>query len=272
MFAPKFQITNKILRNISTIEAVEEVIKHAPILPLWEKDFREDAIVRSVHHGTHIEGNKLEKEEAYDVLRGKDSDQDQECTGDPRHDPSIREDLTSREHQEVREEEDQPAHPAFRIDVVSDSWDRGEKAQAEEAEPQQVCAVLDDLCASQQSPNEPKKRISESDDRKKYLTGGDFFGSTKDVEMKENDCHEPQRWNTHSQSGDEERCQRDRKDNLGFEEGEPRDTQGRKGDEEQPPAIQCDRGITFEERWGEGVHRLSAGERLLDEKNDINRS
>lgn len=72
MFAPKFQITNKILKNISSIEAVEEVIKHAPILPLWEKEFREDAIVRSVHHGTHIEGNKLEKEEAYDVLRGKD--------------------------------------------------------------------------------------------------------------------------------------------------------------------------------------------------------
>jgi len=72
MFSPKFQITNKILRNISTIEAVEEVIKHAPILPLWEKEFREDAIVRSVHHGTHIEGNQLEKNEAFDVLRGKE--------------------------------------------------------------------------------------------------------------------------------------------------------------------------------------------------------
>jgi len=72
MFAPKFQITNKILRNISTIEAVEEVIRHAPILPLWEKEFQEDAIVRSVHHGTHIEGNQLGKNEAYDVLRGKE--------------------------------------------------------------------------------------------------------------------------------------------------------------------------------------------------------
>jgi len=72
MFSPQFQITNKILKNISTIEAVEEVIKHAPILPLWEKEFREDAIVRSVHHGTHIEGNKLEKDEAHDVLRGKE--------------------------------------------------------------------------------------------------------------------------------------------------------------------------------------------------------
>ncbi|MBP9690950.1 Fic family protein [Candidatus Woesebacteria bacterium] len=72
MFSPQYQITNKILTHISKIEAVEEVIKHAPILPLWEKEFREDAIVRSVHHGTHIEGNMLAIDEAKDVLRGKE--------------------------------------------------------------------------------------------------------------------------------------------------------------------------------------------------------
>ena len=72
MFSPDFKITNKILTSISKIEATEEVIRHAPILPLWEKQFREDAIVRSVHHGTHIEGNKLQIEEAKDVLRGRE--------------------------------------------------------------------------------------------------------------------------------------------------------------------------------------------------------
>ena len=72
MFAPKYHISNKILNNISKIEAVEEAIRHAPILPLWEKEFREDAIVRSVYHGTHIEGNMIGKDEAKDVLRGKD--------------------------------------------------------------------------------------------------------------------------------------------------------------------------------------------------------
>ncbi|MDA1316742.1 MAG: Fic family protein [bacterium] len=72
MFNPKFTITHSILTDISKIEAVEEVIRHAPILPLWEKDFREDAIIRSVHHGTHIEGNMLGKSEAEDVLKGRD--------------------------------------------------------------------------------------------------------------------------------------------------------------------------------------------------------
>ncbi len=72
MFNPQFNITNKILKNIGTIEAAKEVIMDAPLLPLWEKEFKEDAIVRSVHHGTHIEGNKLDLSEAKDVLLGKD--------------------------------------------------------------------------------------------------------------------------------------------------------------------------------------------------------
>jgi len=71
MFAPSFQITNKILTQIAKIEAAEEVIRHSPLLPLWEKQFKEDAIVRSAYHGTHIEGNKLHKDEAKDILMGK---------------------------------------------------------------------------------------------------------------------------------------------------------------------------------------------------------
>lgn len=72
MFAPVFTITNKILKNIAQIEAAEEVIKHSPLLPLWEKEFKQDAIVRSVYHGTHIEGNTLHKDDAKDILLGKE--------------------------------------------------------------------------------------------------------------------------------------------------------------------------------------------------------
>lgn len=71
MFNPTFTITNQILNNISKVEAAEEVIRNAPLLPLWEKQFKEDAIVRAAYHGTHIEGNMLQKEEAKDVLLGK---------------------------------------------------------------------------------------------------------------------------------------------------------------------------------------------------------
>ena len=72
MFTPSFTITNKILNNIAKIEASEEVIRHSPLLPLWEKQFKEDAIIRSAYHGTHIEGNPLHKEDAKDILLGKD--------------------------------------------------------------------------------------------------------------------------------------------------------------------------------------------------------
>lgn len=72
MFNPSFTITNKILKNIGRIEAAREVIMDAPLLPLWEKQFKEDAIIRTAHHGTHIEGNKLGFSEAKDVLLGKE--------------------------------------------------------------------------------------------------------------------------------------------------------------------------------------------------------
>lgn len=71
MFIPSYNITNKILKNIARIEAAEEVIKNAPLLPLWEKQFKNDAIVRAVYHGTHLEGNLLNKDDARDILLGK---------------------------------------------------------------------------------------------------------------------------------------------------------------------------------------------------------
>jgi Fic family protein len=72
MFNPTYSITNSILKNIGIIEASKEVIADAPLLPLWEKQFKDDAIIRTAHHGTHIEGNRLNLSEAKDVLLGKD--------------------------------------------------------------------------------------------------------------------------------------------------------------------------------------------------------
>ncbi len=71
MFAPKFTITNKILKNIAEIEACRQVIENAPLVPAWEAKFRQEAIVRTVHFGTHIEGNPLNFTQAREVLEGR---------------------------------------------------------------------------------------------------------------------------------------------------------------------------------------------------------
>ena len=52
------------------IEAAKEVIENAPLEPAWEARFREEAMVRTVHHGTHIEGNELSFTEAERLLAG----------------------------------------------------------------------------------------------------------------------------------------------------------------------------------------------------------
>ncbi|MBU2632163.1 Fic family protein [Patescibacteria group bacterium] len=71
MFNPKYKISNKVLKNIGAIEAAREIIDHAPLLPYYEKEFQKDALVRSVYHGTHIEGNALNFDQAEQVLDGE---------------------------------------------------------------------------------------------------------------------------------------------------------------------------------------------------------
>ncbi len=70
MYLPKFTITNKILKNIGIIEASREIIDKAPLLPYYEKKFQDDAMLRTVHFGTHIEGNELDLSQAEKVIMG----------------------------------------------------------------------------------------------------------------------------------------------------------------------------------------------------------
>jgi len=72
MFIPKYTITNQILKSISIAEAAREIIIHAPLVPAWEAKFRKEAMERTVHHGTHLEGNPLSSEEVRDVLEGQE--------------------------------------------------------------------------------------------------------------------------------------------------------------------------------------------------------
>lgn len=70
MFIPKYSITNKILKDVGIVEAAKEIIINAPLIPAWEAKFRKEAMERTVHHGTHLEGNPLSEEEVKDVLEG----------------------------------------------------------------------------------------------------------------------------------------------------------------------------------------------------------
>ncbi len=71
MYSPKFSITNSILTNIARIEAAKELIENAPLVPAWEQQFRQEALYRTVHHGTHIEGNQLNFTQAKEILQGR---------------------------------------------------------------------------------------------------------------------------------------------------------------------------------------------------------
>ena len=72
MYSPRFTITNRILKDIGRIEASKEIIENAPLVPAYEAKFRQEAIIRTVHHGTHIEGNALDTGEVAAVLEGRE--------------------------------------------------------------------------------------------------------------------------------------------------------------------------------------------------------
>jgi Fic family protein len=70
-FNPRYSITNLILKHIGAIDACREVIINAPIIPAWEKQFVQEAVIRTVHYGTAIEGNALSFDQAQRVLEGR---------------------------------------------------------------------------------------------------------------------------------------------------------------------------------------------------------
>jgi len=71
MYNPIYSIDNKILKNIGAIEAAKQIIENAPLLPYWEKKFQEEALVRTTHYGTHIEGNELSLNQVQKILDGE---------------------------------------------------------------------------------------------------------------------------------------------------------------------------------------------------------
>lgn len=72
MFSPIFTINNQILKNIGILEAAKAVIDEAPLIPAYEKQFQQEAVIRTVHYGTRIEGNDLTYQDVAKLVEGRE--------------------------------------------------------------------------------------------------------------------------------------------------------------------------------------------------------
>ncbi|MBP9776840.1 MAG: Fic family protein [Alphaproteobacteria bacterium] len=69
-FSPKYTITPKILKAISSIEVSRHEVSGLPITASMIVSLRESARLASTHHSTAIEGNRLSPPEVAEVIRG----------------------------------------------------------------------------------------------------------------------------------------------------------------------------------------------------------
>jgi len=72
MFKPNFRYTDKIVHDVAQIAAARELILHSPFVPKWEVSLRREAILRSAHSSTAIEGNRLSLEQVSDLAQGRE--------------------------------------------------------------------------------------------------------------------------------------------------------------------------------------------------------
>lgn len=72
MFKPNFRYTHKIVKDLIAIAEARAVILNAPLIPKWEVSLRREALLRSAHSSTAIEGNPLTLEQVTDLAAGRD--------------------------------------------------------------------------------------------------------------------------------------------------------------------------------------------------------
>ncbi len=71
IFQPKFKYTQRIVNNLLKITQARDVILNAKIIPKWDVSLRREALIRSAHSSTAIEGNKLTLEEVSQLALGR---------------------------------------------------------------------------------------------------------------------------------------------------------------------------------------------------------
>lgn len=72
MFKPNFHYTDKLVNNLTQIAAARELILNSPFIPKWEITLRKEAIIRSAHSSTAIEGNRLSLEQVSELAQGRE--------------------------------------------------------------------------------------------------------------------------------------------------------------------------------------------------------
>lgn len=70
-YFPQFTITNEILSSIVKVEVARDLITNSPLVPYWERQFQNQAVVRTVFHSTALEGNKLTYAQTEDIIKGQ---------------------------------------------------------------------------------------------------------------------------------------------------------------------------------------------------------
>lgn len=63
---------NEIVNNLTQIASARELILNSPLIPKWEVALRREAMIRSAHSSTSIEGNRLSLEQVSDLAHGRE--------------------------------------------------------------------------------------------------------------------------------------------------------------------------------------------------------
>ncbi len=72
MFEPNFRYTDSIVNRLVEITSARDAVVNAYIVPKWEVSLRRDALLRSAHASTAIEGNPLSLEEVSELAKGRE--------------------------------------------------------------------------------------------------------------------------------------------------------------------------------------------------------
>jgi Uncharacterized conserved protein len=72
MFKPNYKYSNKIIKNLTAVAEARAIILNSPLIPKWEVSLRREALLKSAHSSTAIEGNQLSLDEVSLLQQGRE--------------------------------------------------------------------------------------------------------------------------------------------------------------------------------------------------------